>query len=267
MRFDLDGLTNIHVSPASTATVDAAPPVQHPARYRKVTRSPSEELSARVARFGTPAALPNALAAVLLAQRDHAKVDKNGITITIDKQPHRYWHEDSVVCAQPELYGRILYVRALEHKDCIHLLDNSGRYIETLPLARTPDWFSSEAHEEKRKTRMVADRMKQDLARTHSETMLRKTAANRETREKLQSLHTLPTGIEQRTRESEPGNLDELMGAMSRTDARRSGHAVAKAGERSRVAREMGGMDELILKDRREAALEEETMADLSELL
>lgn len=263
MKFDLDGLSNIHVQDAAAPDAE---PFSHTVKYRKVTRSPAEELAARVARFGTPEALPNALAAILMAHRDRAEVKPNGIKIVIDKKPYRYWHEDSVVCGKPELYGRVLYVRAIEHLDCIHVLDNAGKYIETLPLAATPDWYSKEAAEEKRKTRLVADRMKAEIVRGQSETMLRKTVANRETRETLQSIHSLPTGIERRAKPVE-GNLEDLMGAMDRTTALRSGHARAKAGERSRMARESGGMEELILKDRRAQAVEEEEPADLSELL
>lgn len=282
MKFNMDGLSNIHCA-APDVPAPAAPPTDHCVRYRQEARSPDEEFFYRVARDGAPIPLPNEVAAILLSARGKPrKVGTNGIDVTISGRPYRYWHPDSKVCLNPDHYGAVMFVMSQEHRDCIHLLDAKGRYVETLPLAAEPDWFSSEAHAEKKKTRAVADRIKKDLDIIHTQTKLDRGDQAKANREKLVSLHTFRPDAVVRTeapaqtptaeRNAARHRVDfsaaaDLADIIGETDRRRADHRAANSRARDRMRAAAGDVDDLLVRERRVEADQEESTADLSELL
>lgn len=192
MPLDLTDCRNIHVS-ASPACAPEKPQADVQ-RFRKVTNSPALELQLRIARDGEPERVPPQLESIIVAARGESTLDDNGIIIQIEGQKYRYWHADSRTC-RGKAGSKVLYVRARNFLDCIHVVTDDGRYVETIPLAATPDWFSADARRELKETRRFSDHIKQSLEKTHGVTTQKLADRARSTRETLQTIVDVPPDI------------------------------------------------------------------------
>jgi len=219
---NLDGLTNITFQPETPAIRGSnqepgAPPAEpFRGRVRSVTASPVEEWSARCAAHGQPEKVPDALAAILLANRKRVKVGKNGVDFQIAGETFRYWSADSHTC-HPSNAGRdvnVIYKQDL--KDAIFVLDDHGRYIETIPLYKAPAWFTAEARRVQREFKRVLNQTVDHLERTHGKTM--KEATDRaEANLRTLATHTLPPPESGREKHTEAPTAG---GRSSRTPGR-----------------------------------------------
>lgn len=130
-------LRNIHFTNDTAAAVqDEAPPS---ARMRKVTVSPHEEYQLRE---GQVAPISDALAAMICAMKGRVKITGKGIEIErVDLGEKRFYHHpDSPACNDLSYRTRkIFYVLNRQKPHVVHLLDDSGRYLESLPEKGTPD--------------------------------------------------------------------------------------------------------------------------------
>jgi len=142
-------LRNIHFQPAASDPVaPAAPaPAAHttPAapedtrlRARNVAVSPAEEYALR---DGEVQPIADSLAALILSCNGRCEVSLKGVKIDRDEigGVRHYHHADSIVCNDLSLRERKMFY-CLNRLDpsIVHILDETGRYIETLPERGTP---------------------------------------------------------------------------------------------------------------------------------
>jgi hypothetical protein len=123
-----------------------------PMRIRRTAVSPAEEFQLR---SGEIQPISDALAACILSCKGRAQVTAKGIRIKReDLGPEfstrlggvLFWHVDSLVCSDTtRRESKVFYVLNRRKPDCIHLLDDAGRYIETLPAKEKPAVLDTEA--------------------------------------------------------------------------------------------------------------------------
>ena len=133
---------NIHFAPPADEPREAAPEPDMEAvaaalpekmRLRKVNVSPLEEYARRE---GSVRPISDALAACILSFKGRAEVNAKGVKIDrkifgVDKV---FFHPDSIICSDLSARERKwLYFINRNKPDRIHLFDDEGRYIETLP--------------------------------------------------------------------------------------------------------------------------------------
>lgn len=135
-------------------------------RVRTVTLSPADEYERRPGQTET---IPDALAAMILSRRTRVQVTLKGVTIRDGAEKRTYWHPDSPLC---NAIGdgetrRVVAVWSTQDTTKIHLLDDQGRYLETLPEKGKVAWFSQEGAAELAGHRRVISRVYDHLQRLH----------------------------------------------------------------------------------------------------
>ncbi len=102
-------------------------------RLRKVALSPHQEYALRP---GSVAPISDALAALICSRKGRAEIGPKGITVERKDIGGRriYHHVDSRLCNDlSQRERKIYYVLNSLKPDVIHLLDDTGRYLESLP--------------------------------------------------------------------------------------------------------------------------------------
>lgn len=147
--------------------VEEKPAVSEKMRIRKVTLSPADEYEIR---GGNPRPISFELAAMLLYKRGKAEVTPRGITIkSKELGDKKYWHPDSRVLNDLSLRKmKVFYVRNTLDLTLLHLLDENGSYLETLPLDESVEFFNTEQTEaaHAKKQRQI-NRLASHMQRTH----------------------------------------------------------------------------------------------------
>ena len=135
-------LRNIHFqaeedSQATAATVTApappAPASETRLRIRKVKVSPHQEYAMRP---GDVRPISDALAALICCRKGRAKIGPKGISVECKSIGGKriYHHVDSILCNDlSQRERKIFYVLNALKPEVIHLLDDTGRYLESLP--------------------------------------------------------------------------------------------------------------------------------------
>jgi len=135
-------LRNIHFqseddSPVSSAPVTApapaAPVRETRLRIRTVKVSPHQEYALRT---GEVRPISDALAALICCRKGRAEIGPKGISVERKDIGGKriYHHVDSVLCNDlSQRERKIFYVLNALKPEVIHLLDATGRYIESLP--------------------------------------------------------------------------------------------------------------------------------------
>ena len=177
--FKLDAERSIHIK-----TPPAEPPTDPNwvPRFRKTTRSPFEEMQSRMSR-GTMQPVPDALAALIMQEKRSVKVEPNGFAFEIDCASHRYWSADSRTCHPSNVGQKVLISFDRDNLDCVYVMSDDGRYVETIPEAEKVAWFDPALDEKIREQRRVAQHVHQGMKRTHAATTKRehyRTKANAE---------------------------------------------------------------------------------------
>jgi hypothetical protein len=148
-------------------------------RTRAVTVSPAEEYRLRP---GEVRPISNALAAAILSFKGRAIVGNKGVTVDRKDIGGRYvyFHEHSVTLNDfASREKKLFYVINRQTPEVLHLLDESGCYIESLPLRERPAVLDTEAQAEQlRQHKAVINRAASRLQQLHGE----------DTREALQTL-------------------------------------------------------------------------------
>lgn len=130
-------------APPATQTVPVAPESER-LRLRFVTVSPHEEYQLRV---GEVRPISNELASAILSRKGRAEITLKGIVVDRKDMGGRntYWHEDSRICNDLSARDlKIFYVVNPLRTDIVHLLTDSGVYIESLPIKFRPEVLNSE---------------------------------------------------------------------------------------------------------------------------
>lgn len=134
-------------TPSPDHTPAAAPPAAEDVtlRLRQVTVSPAEEY---LLRPGSVRPISNDLAAAILSYKGRATVENKGIVVDRKELGGRflYFHADSLVLNDfSAREKKLFYVINRMVPEVIHLLDEQGVYIESLPLRERPAVLDSEA--------------------------------------------------------------------------------------------------------------------------
>lgn len=164
-------LRNIHFkaeedSPASTAAV-TAPVADHRLRIRKVAVSPHQEYAMRP---GEVRPISDSLAALICCRKGRAEIGPKGISVERKDIGGKriYHHVDSLLCNDHSRRGRkVFYVLNSLKPDVIHLLEDNGSYIESLPEKAMPGFgdtksLEKELRDQKRQVSRLARHL-QDL--------------------------------------------------------------------------------------------------------
>lgn len=186
-----------HRPPSAEEYFDSAPPEEKPItlRLRKVTVSPQEEYQLRA---GEVSPISDELAAAILSFKGRAVIANKAVVV--DRKDiggkWKYFHEDSVTLNDfSSRERRLFYVINRQAPDILHLLDESGAYIESLPLRESPAVLDQKAQQEQlRQNKAVVNRAAQRLQALHAEDTaeaLETLAAN--SREMTRVVQTLPS--------------------------------------------------------------------------
>ncbi len=147
-------LRNIHFAPPADEPQEDAPAptmeevaasLPEKMKLRKVCISPLEEYARRE---GSVRPISDALAACILSFKGRAEVNAKGVKIDrkIFGVEKVYWHVDSIICSDLSARERKwIYFINRNKPDRIHLFDDQGRYIETLPEKFMPAALDLEA--------------------------------------------------------------------------------------------------------------------------
>lgn len=155
-------------------------------RTRRVSVSPLEEYQLRP---GAVRPIPDFLAAVILSFSGRAEITANGIVVDRKKELGRritYHHPDSVICNDLSRRERKwFYVLNRQNPDRVHILDENGNYVETLPEKFMPHALDNKeqaavAAAYKRQIRRVASHL-QGLQSEETEAAIENLRHNAET--------------------------------------------------------------------------------------
>jgi hypothetical protein len=139
-------------------------------RLRPVTVSPSEEYQLRP---GQVRPISNELAAAILSFKGRAEINNRGVVVDRKDLGGRftYFHEHSVTLNDfATRERRLYYVINRQVPEVLHLLDETGAYIESLPLRERPPVLDNDAQAEQlRQHKSVASRAATRLQQLHAE--------------------------------------------------------------------------------------------------
>ena len=191
-------IRNITFEPVAAVCDRHAPPAGEPEsvilRTRKVTVSPHEEY---LLREGEVRPISNELAAAILSFKGRAIVGNKGVTVDRKDIGGRfvYFHEDSITLNDfSSREKKLFYVINRLVPEVLHLLDENGVYIESLPLRERPAVLDQEAQQEQlRQHKTVINRAAsrlQDLHAPDTREALETLASN--SREMTRVVQTLP---------------------------------------------------------------------------
>lgn len=127
-----------------SAVAEAAPAFDTKLRLRKIKVSPHEEYALRL---GEVAPISDSLAALICCRKGRAEIGPKGITVERKDIGGKriYHHVDSRLCNDlSQRERKIFYVLNSLKPDIIHLLDDTGRYIESLPEKFQPGVLNNE---------------------------------------------------------------------------------------------------------------------------
>jgi hypothetical protein len=179
---------------ASLQTRPSEEPEETILRTRKVTVSPHEEYQLRA---GHVRPISNELAAAILSFKGRAIVGNKGVTVDRKDIGGRfvYFHEDSITLNDfSSREKKLFYVINRQTPEVLHLLDETGAYIESLPLRERPAVLDNEAQAEQlRQHKTVINRAATRLQHLHADDTrqaLEDLAAN--SKEMQRVVHTLP---------------------------------------------------------------------------
>ena len=222
-------LRNIHFTGEDDApSIEQAAPSQPVAetrlRLRKVKVSPHEEYALR---DGEVRPISDALAALICCRKGRAEIGPKGITV--DRKDiggkRIYHHVDSVLCNDlSQRERKIFYVLNSLKPDVIHLLDDTGRYLESLPEKAQPGVLNNaeQAREYADQKRQVS-RLARHLQELHGEDTKEAVAALQHNAEQMKGIvQILGTKTPSPTNEPAPSALGELVqrGTRRINDAR-----------------------------------------------
>ena len=187
---------------SATNTIDppTAPAEDLRIRLRSVAVSPHEEYQLRP---GQVRPISNDLAAAILSRKGRVEITLKGIVVDRVDMGGRntFWHEDSILCNDlAAAKGRKIYYKVNPlQPDIVHLLEEGGSYIESLPLKFRPEVLNTEQQEaEVRKQNRQISRAAARLQKLHGETTrerLADLAANSREMQRVVQTMPAPAGV------------------------------------------------------------------------
>lgn len=155
---------------AAGATMSEDAPVENTTlRTRSITVSPTEEYQLRP---GNVRPISNELAAAILSFKGRAIVGNKGVVVDRKDIGGRYvyFHEDSIIINDfSSREKKLFYVINRLTPEVLHLLDETGAYIESLPLRERPAVLDNTAQAEQiRQNKAVINRASERLQVLHA---------------------------------------------------------------------------------------------------
>lgn len=139
-------------------------------KLRTVSVSPAEEYALRAGEVQT---IPDSLAALILSRSGRVEINLKGVVVDRKDLGGRctYWHPDSRVCSDLSFRSRkVFYVLNIHRPEVVHLLDEAGTYLESLPIKERPAVLDNEAQTaEARKNHRAIARAAAHLQRLHAD--------------------------------------------------------------------------------------------------
>lgn len=199
-------IRNITFESRSVGVSPTAEPEQTILRTRSITVSPAEEFHLR---DGQTRPISNDLAAAILSFKGRAQIANKGVIVDRKDIGGRfvYFHEHSVTLNDfASRERRLFYVVNRQTPEVLHLLDEAGCYLESLPLRERPAVLDNEAQAEQlRQHKSVINRAASRLQALHGEDTreaLQTLAEN--SREMQRIVQTLPTSCTAPAQEPQP---------------------------------------------------------------
>jgi len=141
---------------AETRAQETAP------RLRAVTNDPAREYAQRP---GEVERLPDNVAALILCKVGRALVERHQIKVKLEKRELVFSSPHSVVITEKNGTGqRVLWALNRRAPELLHLLNEDGSYIETLPLKGEAQWFGDDEASQKAMA-AAKSHMARDMAR------------------------------------------------------------------------------------------------------
>lgn len=171
IHFD-DGARDSSGSSSSPSTINSQPSTSSETklRLRKVKVSPHQEYALR---DGEVAPISDSLAALICSRKGRAEIGPKGISVERKDIGGKriYHHPDSILCNDlSQRERKIYYVLNSLKPDVIHLLDDTGRYIESLPEKFQPGVLNNaEQKREYDDQRRQVSRVARHLQELHGE--------------------------------------------------------------------------------------------------
>jgi len=159
--------------------------------FRKVTRSPFEEMAARLAAGNHMEAIPEALAALMLQAQRKETVTPKGITFDLQGVSHNFFHPECHTCHPSNIGKAFLISFDPDDLDVIYILSDDGRFQEAVPRANKVAWFDPEMDKEIQKYRSVTKHVHEGLRKTHARTTKIERNRTKANAEALQMSHTV----------------------------------------------------------------------------
>lgn len=243
-------LRNIHFAAedADTGSADFSPPAPTPApapekpenvklRLRKTKVSPHEEYALRP---GQARPISDALASLICCRKGRAEIGPKGITVERKDIGGKriYHHVDSILCNDlSQRERKIYYVLNSLKPDIIHLLDDTGRYIESLPEKFQPGVLNNE--EQKREyddQKRQLNRVARHLQELHGEDTKEAFAALAHNAETMKGIVQVLGSGASPAQEPAPSPLGERIAEVERDHSLRASRQKA-AGTASDIVR------------------------------
>ena len=201
IHFAQDDQDTERESPDSPSSEPAAPVAlsETRMRIRKVTVSPHQEYALRP---GDVRPISDALAALICCRKGRAEIGPKGITVERKDIGGRriYHHVDSICCNDlSQRERKIYYVLNSLKPDIVHLLDDTGRYIESLPEKFQPHVLNNEEQakeytDQRRQVSRVARHL-QDLHGKDTEEAIAALAHNADLMKGIVQVLAAPAGV------------------------------------------------------------------------
>ncbi|MEM8550195.1 MAG: Mu transposase C-terminal domain-containing protein [Verrucomicrobiota bacterium] len=208
------------------------PQTDRPMRTKRINRCPAEELDYRCERDGAPEPIPVDLVALILAKTARIMVTRNGIKLEYHSVKYQFWHPNAVTCQPANVGKKVSFTFDPDDMTQIHILDDKGRYVESIPQKSMPQFFSKEMSEELKAHREYIDGVHEQVAKIHQEDTEEAIDRTRRNAEALQAVNTFPIERDGQASARESADLPEaaaLNGKISEAKDR-----VAKRKQRSR---------------------------------
>lgn len=184
---------NIHFAQGAAAASDGGQSRSESAatlpRLRFVKNSPTREYAARA---GEVERLPDALAAIILSEKQFLTVTRSGLQMKRDGKAYKYWSENSAICNDASFDGRrVVCVFNRNDLSRVHVMTDDGCYIETLPQKGRAEFFDQEnAGRELARHRRAEENAMRRMEQVHGADTIRAATQARENAEQMRTVVT-----------------------------------------------------------------------------
>ncbi|HEX4084346.1 MAG TPA: hypothetical protein VHY22_05510 [Chthoniobacteraceae bacterium] len=172
-------MRNIHFTPDLSADNTAQPSQEAHPRLPRLRERTNDPLTEYRQRPGQVERLPDSVAALILCHKGRSVVERSQIKVTMEKKDYVFASADSLMIHAKNGTGeKVTWVMNRQNPDALHLLSDSGEYIETVPLKGQVAWFdtSDAAKRELADRRRAIARDKERLQELHIEDTARAVA-------------------------------------------------------------------------------------------